>query len=129
MTSGESLHLCGPVSPSVKWSGRVVVRVHLVVEEGRRIFFARSHACLLPPWGALFFLCRKFTQGSKLDLSTMSSLPNQLTDHWSQDHCGGLGLRLIPSLQKVHLCDLVPSVLPPTPRLKAKAPLHVGLHH
>lgn len=79
--------------------------------------------------GHSFFFAGSLPKGSKLDLSTMSSLPNQRTDHWSQDHCGGLGLRLIPSLQKVHLCDLVPSVLPPTPRLKAKAPLHVGLHH
>ena len=86
VTLGETPRLCGSVSPSGKrsrkwWRG-----------EGApsRRRGSESYPCILsclPPsfLGGPFFLRRKFTRGSKLDPSTLSSRPTQLTDHWSQD--------------------------------------------
>ena len=36
------------------------------------------------PGGPCSFFVERFTQGSKLDFSTLPSPPKQLTDHWSQ---------------------------------------------
>ena len=96
----------------------------------RRTAFVPSPACLLAPWRALCFLCREVYAGVQVGL-LYSALPTkvayrsqaQLWQRWVETH--------LQSQEGTHLrsrSQLSCLPYPPTPRLEAKTPLHVGLH-
>lgn len=72
--------------------GSVVVRLHLAVEEGRRIVFAPSHVCLLPPWGGtLLFFAGSLPKGLSWTSLLCPLFQTSLQITGLRPSCGGFG--------------------------------------